>query len=177
MMKWTTDGGAAAKEERMNKSETMLLGVALGAGLVYFLDPDKGNRRRALLRDRFIHAGHELEDAAGAGARHVRNRSLGLMHEAKAGLMERGVDDRVLEERVRSEMGRTVSNAGSILVSADDGVVTLSGEVPSAEVQDLVRRVRAVRGVHRVENQLSVHTHAESVPVLEGTAVEGSRNA
>src|SRR4051812_35769009 len=33
--------------------------VGLGAGLMYFLDPDRGRRRRALVRDQFIHALHE----------------------------------------------------------------------------------------------------------------------
>jgi hypothetical protein len=160
----------------MNNSESMLLGMALGAGLVYFLDPDRGARRRGLVRDQLVHAGHELEDAAGAGARHVRNRGRGLLHETKAGLLERSVDDRVLEERVRSEMGRTVSNASSILVSADDGVVMLSGDVPSDEVQDLVRRVKSVRGVQRVENRLAVQLNPEASPGLQGAGVEGSRN-
>lgn len=153
----------------MNKTETFLLGLAAGAGAVYLLDPDKGRRRRALVRDQFVHAGHELDEAARAGTRHVRNRVVGLAHEARAALTEREVEDRVLEERVRSAAGRTVSNPGSLLVSADGGRVTLSGEIPSKEVQELVRTARSVRGVHHVENQLTVVTDPSHTPGLQGS--------
>lgn len=155
----------------MNNAESVVVGMAIGAGLVYFLDPDRGTRRRALVRDQLVHAGHELEAAAGAGARHARNRGLGLAHEAKAGLLERDVDDRVLEERVRSAFGRTVSHPGTITVTADRGTVTLTGDVPTTEVQELVQRVRSVRGVQHVENRLSAHTRTESVPGLQGADV------
>jgi osmotically-inducible protein OsmY len=140
----------------MNRSETLLFGMALGAGIMYYLDPDKGPRRRSLLRDQLVHGGHELDDVARAGARHARNRAAGLAHEAKASLTERHVDDRTLVERVRSEMGRGLSRAGDVHVDAQDGRVTLTGEVPSTEVQELVRTVKAVRGVDSVENRLEV---------------------
>src|SRR5690606_27923193 len=90
------------RRQQMNRSETLLLGMAIGAGLTYILDPDRGSRRRALMRDKLIHAGHELEDTVTSNARHVRNRAHGLAHEARSALREDHVDDRVLEERVRS---------------------------------------------------------------------------
>jgi osmotically-inducible protein OsmY len=148
----------------MNKAETFVVGMTVGAGLVYFFDPDRGNRRRALVRDQVVHAGHEIEDASLKAVRHVRNRAVGMAHEARAGLTERHVDDRVLEERVRSEMGRTVSTPGAVQVIAQDGHVTLSGDVPSKEVQELVRTVRGVRGVDHLENRLTVHQHADGRP-------------
>lgn len=159
----------------MNNTQSMALGMILGGGLVYFLDRDRGARRRALVRDQIVHAGHELEDAAGAGVRHLRNRGLGLVHEARAGLTDGDVDDRVLEERVRSGMGRSVSNPGSITVVAERGAVILSGDVPSVEVQDLVRAVKSVRGVRRVDNRLTVHTRSDGAPELQGMGVERAR--
>jgi osmotically-inducible protein OsmY len=145
----------------MNKSETLILGMALGAGLTYLLDPDRGTRRRALLRDRLVHAGHELEEATRSNVRHARNRARGLAHEAKAGLTERAVEDRVLEERVRSHVGRGLSNPAEFEVSADHGRVTLSGSVPADEVQDVVRSAKAVRGVEAVDNRLAVQSRTE----------------
>jgi len=153
----------------MNRSETFLFGFALGAAATYLMDPQRGRRRRAMLRDQMVHAGHELDDTARAGLRHARNRSVGAVHEVRAELTEERVDDRVLEERVRSAIGRTVSNPGSIIVSADHGSVVLSGEVPSLEVQELVRTARSVRGVEHVENLLRVETDPSSVPGLQGT--------
>jgi osmotically-inducible protein OsmY len=137
----------------MNRSETFIFGFALGAGVSYFLDKDRGARRQALVRDQLTHAGHELEDATRATARHARNRATGLVHEASARVRERGgVDDRVLEERVRSAIGRKISNPGDVEVTAEDGRVTLTGDVPPDEVQTLVRAVRSVRGVQGVTN-------------------------
>lgn len=154
----------------MNRTETFALGLVLGAGVVYLLDPDRGRRRRALLRDQLVHAGHGLEEAARSGTRHVRNRAVGLAHEIRAGLTERDVEDRVLEERVRSALGRKISNPGSLLVTADSGHVTLSGDVSSAEVQDLVRAVKAVRGVQHVDNRLHVETDSAPAPGLQGSS-------
>jgi osmotically-inducible protein OsmY len=145
----------------MNRGETLVLGMALGAGLTWLLDPDRGTRRRALVRDQLVHAGHELEETARSGARHARNKARGLAHEAKAGLLEREVDDRVLEERVRSELGRGLSNAALLDVAADHGRVILSGVVAADEIQHVVRTARSVRGVESVDNRLEVQTHSE----------------
>lgn len=142
----------------MNRSETLLLGMALGAGITYLLDPDRGSRRRALVRDKLVHAGHELEDSVRSNARHARNRARGLAHEARATLTERNVEDRVLEERVRSAIGRRVSSAADIDVTADRGRITLSGAVAADEVQEVVRSARSARGVDAVDNQLEVQS-------------------
>jgi hypothetical protein len=138
----------------MRQSEIVLFGMALGAGLMYLLDPDRGGRRRALLRDQLIRAGHDLEERTAAGARRVRNRAVGLAHEARAEITEGEVDDVVLIERVRSEIGRVVSHPRAVEVESYRGNVTLTGNVPADEINHLVRAVRAVRGVESVENRL-----------------------
>jgi osmotically-inducible protein OsmY len=147
----------------MQRRGTLLFGMALGAGMVYLLDPHSGARRRSLLRDKLVHARHELGDTAATSARRARNRAVGLAHEAKAELTERHVDDTVLVERVRSAMGRTVSSPGAVQVTAVDGRVTLTGLVPSAEVQELVRTVKSVRGVDSVDNRLEVQADTASL--------------
>ena len=144
----------------MNRSETLLLGIAIGAGLAYLLDPDRGTRRRAIVRDKLVHAGHELENTVTSNARHARNRARGLAHEARSALGERDVDDRVLEERVRSHVGRGVSTTADIDVTAERGRVTLAGSVPADEVQEVVRSAKSVRGVRTVENRLEVQSRA-----------------
>ena len=47
--------------DEMRRGGDILAGLLLGAGAMYLLDPDRGTRRRALMRDRAIHLGHTLE--------------------------------------------------------------------------------------------------------------------
>jgi hypothetical protein len=41
----------------MNKGLAVLVGAGMGAGLMYFYDPQMGRRRRALTRDQLISLG------------------------------------------------------------------------------------------------------------------------
>jgi uncharacterized membrane protein len=142
--------------------------AAAGAALMYFLDPDRGAKRRHLVIDQFLHAGHVAADAADMTARDLGNRARGLAAETRAGFADDAADDRVVEGRVRTELGRTVSHPSAITVTANQGTVTLSGRVLAAEVDELLRRVHDVRGVRGVENALEVHESAASAPALQG---------
>jgi hypothetical protein len=67
-----------------NKSLLPTIGAAgLGAGLMYLMDPEAGPRRRALIRDKFVHLGHETEDFVSGQTRNLKNHAAGWMHEAK----------------------------------------------------------------------------------------------
>src|SRR5690606_33530630 len=93
----------------MNKHGELFLGIILGALAMYLLDPSKGRRRRALVRDQIIHGAHELEGFGGnaaSTARHLRNRARGAVIETRSRFRREEVDDPVLEARVRSELGR-----------------------------------------------------------------------
>lgn len=68
----------------------ILISAAVGAGLMYVIDPKAGRRRRALMRDQAVHMAHEAEEAvdtAGSKARHARNKAKGAVTETK-GLVE-----------------------------------------------------------------------------------------
>ena len=67
----------------MNKAQTTLFGMLVGAGLAYFLDPDRGARRRAEVRDQLMQARQDLEESARTRAREMRGRAGGLLHEAR----------------------------------------------------------------------------------------------
>ena len=49
----------------MNKGVALVGGVGLGAALMYIFDPDRGKRRRALIRDKVEAAGNKANDLAG----------------------------------------------------------------------------------------------------------------
>jgi uncharacterized membrane protein len=146
----------------------LITGMLVGAGTMYLLDPDRGARRRSLLRDQGIHLGHKLGDGLGATARDTRNRTRGAAAELRSRFRREAPGDEVLHDRVRSAIGRMVSHPSAITVTAFDGRVTLSGQVLADEVDSLVRGVGQVRGVREVQNELEVHQTPEGVPSLQG---------
>jgi BON domain-containing protein len=145
-----------------------LAGAAIGAGLMFLLDPDRGGRRRALARDQMASAGRRAGDELGAKARHVGNRARGLVASARARFQADQADDEVVKERVRAELGRVVSHAGPVIVEVEHGVVTLSGPMTAAEREELIGAVRRIRGVRDVDDRLETHSSAAGAPGAQG---------
>jgi hypothetical protein len=149
----------------MNKGLMFGAGLGLGTGLMYLLDPDRGRRRRALLRDKGAWAARKTADCIGVTARDLRNRAQGITHVHSS---SEPVDDRTVAERVRSKLGRVVSHPGAIEVNAQNGKVTLSGPILVEEIPELLSCVNGVRGVNQVVNHLDAHEQAENHPALQG---------
>lgn len=146
----------------------VLTTAAAGAGVMYLLDPERGRRRRALMRDQLVRAAHRTGDAMDATSRDVSNRARGVVAELRSRLVNIEVSDGVLHERVRARIGSVVGHAGAIEAGVVDGRVTLRGPVLADDLDRLVRRVRSVRGVREVINQLDVHDEPGGVPGLQG---------
>ncbi|HET9227655.1 MAG TPA: SRPBCC family protein [Thermoanaerobaculia bacterium] len=149
---------------------TLLGGLGIGAGLMYLLDPERGRRRRAAAQGKAAHSLRAGGAALGRASRDLIHRGKGLFAEAGARLPlhREQVEDRVLEDRVRSKMGRYVSHSHAIEVLAEDGEVTLAGEILQSEAAGLLAAVRSVRGVRKVDDQLRIHESAEHVSSLQG---------
>lgn len=143
-------------------------GAGIGAALMYLMDPDRGRRRRARVRDRLVHTGHEVAQGAGTVSRDVAHRSRGLVVGPRAWFTRGVVDDAVLAQRVRSQLGRVVSHPHAIHVTAYEGTVKLNGSILADEVKPLLRRLRHLRGVQAIEESLQVHAQGEHVPGLQG---------
>jgi CBS domain-containing protein len=79
-------GVAHEKRWRDNSAASAALvtfgGLALGAGLMYMLDPDVGRRRRALVRDKAMKYSNRTGRFVGKVGRDMSNRARGLRHEA-----------------------------------------------------------------------------------------------
>lgn len=150
------------------KTRTYLKGMIAGASVMYFLDPERGARRRGLIRDRFVHLKRKLRQVAGAAGRDARNRYQGLAARTRRSFLDDDAPDAVIRERVRSGLGRAVSHPGSITVEVRDGRVTLSGPVLADEVKDLLAATRRVPGVNAVEDRLDVRESADDLPGLQG---------
>jgi hypothetical protein len=146
----------------------MLTAVGVGAGLMYWLDPERGRRRRARLRDRAVRAGHVGAEAVGTTVRDVAQRASGTAASVRRLTHRESVDDVVLVERVRAVLGRVVSHPHAIDVEASGGCVTVRGPILTAEVRPLLRAVQRVKGVKDVTSALEEHDQAGNVPALQG---------
>jgi len=146
-----------------------VIGAAgLGAGLMFFLDPDMGNRRRAILGDKLVSLGHLAGWAADKTARDVRNRLNGAVQSIRSRFRDTPAIDVVLMERVRSKMGRAVSHPHAIHVTVQNGRVRLTGEILSEELDDLIRSVSAVNGIKEIDNHLTTYAEPNDTFGLQG---------
>jgi len=135
---------------------------------MYFLDPDRGKRRRARIRDAATHILNTADDAIAKAARDLHHRVSGLAVEIGSALRREEVIDDVLVARVRSKLGRVVSHPHAVEVTADRGRVMLKGHILSSEEGSLLKAVSSVRGVREVENKLNAHEEAGQIPELQG---------
>lgn len=156
----------------MNNRVSLFTAAGLGAIATYYLDPDRGRRRRADVRDKVNHLGHALPHHLNVAARDLGHRAEGTIAEVRSRLVpHRGYpSDDVIEDRVRSAMGRVVSHPHSIQVCADQGRVTLSGLIFTDEVEPLLGCVNQVKDVKSIDNQLEAHRREdnEPIPSLQG---------
>jgi len=154
----------------MNNKTAIVGAVGLGAALMYFFDPDRGKRRRTLVRDKVEAAGNKVSEYAEKTSRDIQNRAYGVIAETKAIFRQEEISDDTLAERVRAKLGRYPVQMGAIDVRAHNGTITLTGPIHDKELPTILRATRFVRGVKEIDNQLSVHTDTENAPELQGTS-------
>jgi osmotically-inducible protein OsmY len=137
--------------------------AAVGAALMYFLDPADGKRRRQVAVDRVrAFFGRRASHGArtiGSQAQALKQKAAHLREEEKP-----QPDDVTLKSKVESELFRDPDvPKGQINVNAENGVVFLRGEVEGPElIEALGERARKVQGVREVENLL--HRPGEPAP-------------
>lgn len=152
-----SEGRSTAREIRI-PYHILISGIA-GAGLMYFLDPQVGKRRRTTLRDR-----------TGGMIRHTSRRvaSVGRRTSATVYGLRQKMTHRRPEEisfpnnpdlvaRVESERFRDPDiPKGSININAEyDGKIVVRGQVEDAgQIKAIERAIKQVRGVWEVENLL-----------------------
>jgi uncharacterized membrane protein len=152
----------------MSFARNLAIGAGLGAGLMYFLDPQQGRRRRALVRDQVVHVASRADDALSAAVCDLSQQARGLAAELWSLAVGGNVDDRRLAARVRSRLGRYVSHPRAVDATAHDGAVTLSGPILEHERDRLLRAVSLLRGVREVEDRLEPHRGPGNISDLQG---------
>jgi uncharacterized membrane protein len=155
----------------MNNSQSTLAligGFGLGVVAMYVFDPDRGHRRRAVVVNKLASSLNQLGDAADVAARDLMNRTRGVAAESWGLLRADNPPDAVLEQRVRSKLGRVSSHPSAIDVAVDNGTVTLRGPVLAAEVDRVISGVASVRGVLNIKSEMEMHKTSENHPDLQG---------
>jgi hyperosmotically inducible periplasmic protein len=139
---------------------TILLRIATafaaGAVAMYFMDPLVGRRRRALMRDQGVAAGHNVEDFVRVKSRRAVHRLNGTVARTRARLSQGPVDDEQLLERIRSRLGHVLEHPRSVEVAVRDGNVVLTGRASATDIDHLMEAISGMRGVEDVENRLWV---------------------
>jgi hypothetical protein len=164
----TAEAGMQTKSSLLRTGPAIVGAAGIGAALMYFMDPDRGRRRRALARDKIVHSGKVAEERIGKASRDISNRVRGAKASVRSRVSRGDTDDQVLIERVRSELGRATSHPGAITVDAVDGTIVLHGDVLTEEADALIAAIGKVPGVHDVNDQLARHESSEGVSALQG---------
>ena len=133
----------------MNKPLATLGAAAAGALAMYYLDPELGARRRALLAElvRSGLPGERPYPGEGRAAQRAYHRSTHADPRS----------DAELRDRIESRLGNMVSHPGAIRVDVDKGVVRLSGRVLAKERDGLLAQVQQIAGVQKLINAMSAH--------------------
>lgn len=149
------------------KNSTAILGaLGLGAGIMYFLDPERGRRRRVMVADKALHLSKKLDREARRKAADVRNRVNGLVIETEKFFSSEQLTDDQIEGRIRARLGHVCDNPSAIKTTAQNGTVMLEGHVLNDEYKNVRCEADAIAGAGRVVDRLEVHDLAEDHPAL-----------
>lgn len=139
------------------RARVALAGIAGGAAAMFFLDPQRGRARRARARDRVRglanRAGTRLARTGGKVSSDVYGLRQRLAHGAPESV---DYNDATLARKVESELflGRDVPS-DRIVINAENGVVTLRGEVDRPEqIRELEKAAAKIAGVRGVQTLL-----------------------
>ncbi len=132
----------------------ILKGAAIGAGFMYLFDPSQGRRRRALIRDKAVHAWNEAGDTIESKSRDIANRAQGAIHNAAT---------IVSPDRIRRSGASMVSMPGwmpatwspqtRLLVTAAAGILALYGKRRG----DMLGTALGALSVGIITNSISAH--------------------
>ena len=137
-----------------------------GAALMYFLDAERGRRRRNMFRDRLLARLRRLGRSLMSIWRGAAAETYGVSHRI-VHLVPRATevpDDETLCQRVESQLFRDRHiPKGNLNINCEHGMVILRGELDSpmeiARLEERVRRIPGVRGVHNL-----LHPHGTPAP-------------
>jgi len=87
------------------------IGAGLGAGLMYLLDPDRGRRRRALVRDKAVHLARVTERTLEVRSREMKNRAQGFAAQIRSLLRGGNGRQNLIEQTATAPQDKKESTA------------------------------------------------------------------
>jgi uncharacterized membrane protein len=123
------------------------------------------------MHDKALHTVHAAGNGVRVVARDILHRVRGFFFETQGRMRREEVDDRTIEARVRSSLGRVCSHPHAIRVHVEIGRVRLEGDILKAEHSKVISRIARVRGVLDMLDNLQVHKQAGHYPELQGGRV------
>lgn len=148
---------------------------AIGVGMMYLMDPQRGRSRRAWLADKTTSFVRRTGRTFYRSGQDLANRAYGTAVETR-NMLRRGeqISSEQLLQRVRTEMGRAVSHPRLVQVMCDaNGTVTLTGSVLASEAGRLISRVESVPGVNLVVNRLDTKNTEQEMSTGRNPAQQG----
>lgn len=144
----------------MKNIARIVAAFAAGAAIMYYLDPQGGRRRRALVRDRGVAAAHDAERFARARSHRAVDHVRGALARARSTLVDAPVDDDRLHGRIRARLGHVVEHPGQVNVDVDHGHVVLRGRASTEEIEELTEVVSSMRGVAGIDNRITAEVQS-----------------
>jgi hypothetical protein len=143
-------------EDAMNKPMANLGAAAAGALAMYYLDPELGARRRALLAD-LVRGGLPGERSGYGRGRMARRAAAARMAQMDPR------SDAELRDHIQSALDRMVSHPRALHVSVENGVVRLGGRVLASERDGVLTQVQRMPGVHKLVNAMTAHDNPQDL--------------
>jgi len=139
---------------------------AIGAGIMYIVDPRLGRARRAWLLDKSRSIVNRTGKSFYRTGRHMTNKAKGVVAETRGAGQDLYQD---LVARVQSSIKGMLNNPSDVQVTSDmGGTVTLAGRLASEQCDRVVRMVESVPGVCAVVNRIERIAAGTTAPRSQG---------
>ena len=135
----------------------VVIGATMGSALMFMLDPDRGARRRALVRDTASSAARKTRYGLDATGKAISTRAIGVAAAARRRWSNESAEDDRLVARIRAVVGQVASYPGTIEVEAYHGCVTVRGPALASEASAIIAEIASVPGVVDVVDELDPH--------------------
>ncbi|HWE04222.1 MAG TPA: hypothetical protein VG326_17585 [Tepidisphaeraceae bacterium] len=126
---------------------------AVGAGMMYFMDPLRGRSRREEVWNKTSEAVRNAGDLMRATGTDLANRFYG----SRGGARQLKIDSRELINEIRARVGGWIAKPNDVQFLTDaDGSVTVTGHVVRDELERLLTHLHDVPGVNTIINRLTL---------------------